>query len=152
MNIKAVFLSIFGMAVLSLTGCQSSNLSALSLVPNDSQTVSDAMNNGYWQLTQAEIDGKTLIISAPITLSVHNGEFSGQSGINRYRTEAKLQNGSLEVDNNIQTTRMAGPVNEMRLESDYLSALRRVNHYQRNGETLSLSGDGVSLQYRATQP
>ena len=50
------------------------------------------------------------------------------------------------------TTLMAGPVEAMRLESDYLEAMSAVKHLKREGDSLTISGDNSELQFRPAPP
>ncbi|SUO92775.1 META domain-containing protein [Suttonella indologenes] len=126
-----------------LSACQSSGLGSANgtLGPNHER--------GLWQLSQGSIDNRPLNTAlAPITLQTGEGEFSGNSGVNQYRVAVERSGSDLSVDENIQITRMAGDIEQMRLESDYLSALRRITKAKQQAEFLQLSGEGVELLFR----
>lgn len=136
--------ALAGAACLFLSACESTGLgsaqAALSL---------RAEHQGQWQLSQGSIDHRPLNTAlAPITLQAGNGEFSGISGVNQYRVAVQQNGGALSVDENIQITRMAGNIEQMRLESDYLSALRRVTQSAHQEGQLQLRGEGVELIFR----
>ncbi len=125
----------------TLCACLGSNLSAIATgVGETSESV--------WTLTQGNLDGKPLpITNTAITLQVDNNTFYGNSGINTYNAPVTAKGSRISVDN-IFTTLMAGDIENLKLETDYLSALQRVEKYERNENTLILTGKGVSLTYQ----
>ncbi|MBR1375615.1 MAG: META domain-containing protein [Cardiobacteriaceae bacterium] len=104
--------------------------------------------DGAWHLIDGNLDGKQISGNEKITLELSGGRASGFSGVNTYSTAARKFAGKLSVDEQIQITRMAGTVKEMRLESQYLQALRRVKSYKEEGNQLFLTGEGVELNFR----
>lgn len=139
-------LATMSMAAIVLSACQSSGLDTLSNLSPNAQNSPAA---GIWQLSQGSIDQRPLNTAlASITLQTGNGEFSGNSGVNQYRVKVQQQGAQLAVEEQIQITRMAGSIEEMRLESDYLSALRRVKQSSQQADSLLLSGDGVELIFK----
>ncbi|MBP3195180.1 MAG: META domain-containing protein [Cardiobacteriaceae bacterium] len=104
--------------------------------------------DGAWHLIDGNLDGKKINGNEKITLELSLGRASGFSGVNSYSTKAHKLAGKISVDEQIQITRMAGTVKEMRLESQYLQALRRAKSYKEQGNELVLTGDGVELHFR----
>ena len=64
----------------------------------------------------------------------------------------KIRGGNIEHPEPPTTTLMAGPVEAMRLESDYLEAMSAVKHLKREGDSLTISGDNSELQFRPAPP
>lgn len=149
---KLVFLTMLTTATL-LGGCLNATSNNLSTIAASSTPVAQKSNLGteYWQLRQATLDGKPLTIHTPISLHIQDGTVSGNSGVNQYHAQANLQNGTLTIKD-IVTTRMAGSIDNMRLESNYLSALRKVQNVKRDGNHLILSGEGTELHYQVSTP
>ncbi len=113
---------------------------------------SDLSNGEIWQLRQGELAGETFQPQTqPITLTfTAEGLIAGSTGINQYSAPVELRGNQFTLPNPIRTTRRAGTVELMRTENAYLSTLREINQYQRNGNQLTLSGDnGAVLIYNA---
>lgn len=138
-------IALLGMASLLLSACQNSGISSAV-----STLKSNPINHTQWRLSQGSIDHRPLNLAhGNITLTITpNGEFSGNSGINQYRVAVQQQGAQLSVDEKIQTTRMMGSVEQMHLESEYLSALRRVTQSTEQNGKLQLIGEGVELQFQ----
>ena len=60
----------------------------------------------------------------------------------------KIRGNTIEHTGETTITLMAGDMEAMRLESDYLEAMRVVNNLKREGDQLTISGDGIELQFR----
>ncbi len=105
----------------------------------------------YWRLLQGTLAGKAFSSDdANVTLVFDDNHLYGYSGVNRYRAPVSVKGHHIVLNGPIITTRMAGPLAAMRLESDYLSALRKITRYRRDGERLQMRGDdGVVLSFGA---
>lgn len=76
-----------------------------------------------------------------LTLDAATGKVAGMAGVNRFNGTFKQQDASLTFGPLI-TTRMAGPENEMKIESEYLATLGKVTGWKADGLNLSLfAGD-----------
>lgn len=87
---------------------------------------------------------QTVLADFPITAEFSaDGKLSGNSGVNTYSTTYKQDGASLTVDEAIATTKMAGPDEAMKQESDYLTTLKTVESFlidEKNGGQLVLMG------------
>lgn len=103
--------------------------------------------DGDWMLTAASVDGDDLDLSAgEVTLSVQGDRWGGRSACNQYSTTVTADGDSVTVGPTAGTE-MACVGGAMDLESSYLAALQRVTGAQRDGDMLTLSGDGVDLEF-----
>lgn len=102
-----------------------------------------------WQFLQGALEEKTFHDAGnEITLVFHDGRLSGHGGVNQYSAPVKVAGQEITLTGPIVTTRMLGPRAAMRLENDYLSALREVSHYRRSGAKLRLfGGQGMVLRF-----
>lgn len=142
---KMIFIGVLSLV---LSACQSTGM---HIMPTPTLSKLTAIKHPQWKLTQGSIDQHTLNLAyGEITLEITpESEFSGNSGINQYRVAVQQQGSQLVVSDGVHTTRMMGSVEEMRLESEYLSALRRITHSTEKDGTLQLSGEGVELLFKA---
>lgn len=135
------------MTALLLAACQAG-------VSGASQTTDNSGNSAHsgskWILVAGKVKGKPLNTKdGKITLIQEKDAFTGVSAINHYRVPVKIRGNTIEhPDEPPTTTLMAGPMEAMRLESDYLEAMRVVNNLKREGDQLTISGDGIELQFR----
>ena len=136
-------------SALLLDACTARNGENELLAPSHRERASAAQSS--WRLLQGTLAGKTFRgDGANVTLVFNGDHLSGYSGVNRYRAPVRVKGRHIAVNGPIITTRMAGPLAAMRLESDYLSALRKITRYRRDGEHLQLRGDdGVLLRFGA---
>ena len=106
--------------------------------------------SGQWVLVAGQLNGKALNVQdGTVTLNQGKDAFTGVSAVNHYRVPVKIRGNNIEhLDEPPTTTLMAGPMEAMRLESDYLEAMRVVNNLKREGDQLTISGDGIELQFR----
>jgi heat shock protein HslJ len=106
-----------------------------------------------WRLVNGTHGGNAipLVPGSDITLRVDGTEVGGRSGCNLY-------GGTLEVDgariiiNAVYMTEMACGEDVMAAESAYLAALGGVDSATRNGEALTLSGEGTELRFVLVPP
>ena len=104
-------------------------------------------------LVAGQLNGKPLNVQdGTVTLTQEKDAFTGVSAINHYRVPVKIRGGNIEHPEPPTTTLMAGPVEAMRLESDYLEAMSAVKHLKREGDSLTISGDNSELQFRPAPP
>ena len=127
------------MTALLLAACQSGASDALKITDDHGNS---PQHGGEWILVAGQVNGK-------ITLKQDKDAFTGISAINHYRVPVKIRGNTIEhPDEPPTTTLMAGPIEAMRLESDYLEAMSVVNNLKREGDQLTISGDGIELQFR----
>ena len=131
-----------------LAACQSGASGTNNLSANDGAP--PANNGGEWELVAGQINGKNLNLQdGKITLKQDKDAFTGISAVNHYRVPVKIRGERIEHSKEPPTTTlMAGSVEAMRLESDYLEAMSAVKNIKREGEQLIISGDGIELQFR----
>ena len=134
---KTSILTGLALSTLLLGGCAGESADSLSV---ETET---------WVLVEGQVDGKPLDVSnGEITLSFVDGEaMVGNGSVNNYRAPVAISGGRIEHTGPLITTRMAGPMPAMKLESEYLSALGEAEALQRNGNTLIITGEGDELTF-----
>ncbi|MFC2406828.1 MAG: META domain-containing protein, partial [Cardiobacterium sp.] len=96
-------------------------------------------SGSQWVLVAGQLNGKPLNVQdGTVTLTQEKDAFTGVSAINHYRVPVKIRGGNIEHPEPPTTTLMAGPVEAMRLESDYLEAMSAVKHLKREGDSLTI--------------
>lgn len=108
--------------------------------------------DGDWTLTAATLDGADLDLSpGPITLSVDGAKWSGTSACNQYFADV-TRDGDQVTLGAVGGTEMACDEPRMTLEGHYWSALQAVTSASRDGDSLVLTGDGVTLTFGTVVP
>ena len=132
---------------LLLAACQSGASDALKITDDHGNS---PQHGGEWILVAGQVKGKTLNVQdGKITLKQDKDAFTGISAINHYRVPVKIRGNTIEhTDEPPTTTLMAGSMEAMRLESDYLEAMSAAKTLKREGDQLTISGDGIELQFR----
>jgi heat shock protein HslJ len=107
-----------------------------------------------WELQAGTIDGAavTLVSGHPITLTMTGGEASGTAACNGYGAGVTLSGSGIEFSGLGATEMACAPAEVMESESQYLEALPRVTTYASTAESLTLTGDGVELDFIALPP
>ena len=102
-----------------------------------------------WVLVDGQVDGQPLKVdNGKITLSFVDGEaMVGNGSVNNYRAPVAISGGRIEHTGPLITTRMAGPMPAMKLESEYLSALGEAETLERSGDKLTITGEGDELHF-----
>lgn len=106
---------LLGLICVLLMGCEKQTL------PNGEYVMLDAPDN------------------AEITLSIDGNSFAGVAAINRYFGRFE-QNGSKISFKPAGSTMMAGPENLMRIESEYIQGLEKIESWQFENNHLTLNG------------
>ncbi|MBV7435347.1 META domain-containing protein [Cardiobacteriaceae bacterium TAE3-ERU3] len=134
---KASILTGLAFSALLLGACAGESADSLSV---ESET---------WVLVEGQVDGQPLDLSnGEITLSFVDGEaMVGNGSVNKYRAPVAISGGSIKHTGPLITTRMAGPIPAMKLESEYLSALGEAESLQRSGNNLVITGEGDELHF-----
>jgi heat shock protein HslJ len=81
-----------------------------------------------------------------------DGTLSGNAGVNQYSTKYKAAaDGTMTIDPQIATTKMAGPENLMAQERAYLAALPKTDTHAIDGDQLTLrdASGAVIVQFTA---
>lgn len=105
--------------------------------------------SGSWVLTSGRTTDGDLapVEGADVTLDVaEDGTVSGVSACNRYTGQVTVE-GAAVTFGPLASTRMACLGDLMVLETAYLAALDRVTTGAREGDVLTLRGDGVALTF-----
>lgn len=110
----------------------------------------DYLANSHWILTAGQYQGKPLNTAAgKITLNIEpNGQLNGVAAVNHYNIPTQIHGNRLEHTGTITTTRMAGSIPAMRLESNYLSAMRHADTLTVEENTLIIRGNTTELSFQ----
>ncbi len=113
-------------------------------------TDGDPFGDTTWVLTDSEVDGSplTLLDENPITIARTDDGIGGTAACNSYGGGATIDGSSIDITELFQTE-MACEPEVMDLETAYTSALGRVDTIAVDAETLTLTGEGVSLTFAA---
>lgn len=108
---------------------------------------------GDWRLTAGSDGGTALVLveGRDVTLTVAGSQVSGRSACNQYGGEIIVAEGRIRFGP-LSMTEMACEEPVMSLEAAYLAALAKVAAATRDGDTLTLIGDGVALTYERLAP
>jgi len=94
---------------------------------------------GSWSCYEFAVAGspQTVLSSAPITAEfAADGNLGGSAGVNNYSTMYSVQGEAISLTGEIITTKMAGPEDAMKQETDYLTTLPTATSFkiQPNGD------------------
>jgi heat shock protein HslJ len=137
------------LAVLALTaGCGSDDGTGTATEPTDVDLT------GSWILTDGTADGSALTLddTHPITLTVDGDQVSGTSACNNYMGQVTVSGDSVTFGPLGGTQMACMPASVMDLEQAYLAAMGTVDTAARDGDTLTLTGDGTSLTFAPVPP
>lgn len=112
----------------------------------------DPFGSGTWVLESGTVDGDALalVVDAPVTLIVDEGQVGGSSACNRYSGPITVDGDSVELGPGLAVTEMAClDPGVMELEAAYLAAIGRVDTATRADDRLVLAGEGVELTFSA---
>jgi heat shock protein HslJ len=112
--------------------------------------------DGDWYVGSGTVEGVDLALlpDRPLTLNLDALTASGSSGCNQFSGDVSVSGSGPDLEirfGPLSATEMACPGPAMGLESRYLAALDTVRTATVSDDTLTLTGDGVSLTLR-TQP
>lgn len=113
----------------------------------------EALAGTAWRLASMAGAPADAAARGPVTMAFDAaGRVAGHSGVNRYTMRAEAGSGWIRVSAGI-TTRMAGPPEAMRLESEVLARLQRAGAWRIDGDRLRLldaeGGELMTLQRAA---
>ncbi len=99
--------------------------------------------NGYWKISSVDGDDISQKQVHPfINFDKASGRFHGNSGVNIINGTYTVNGSNLKLEN-ISTTMMAGPEDDMELESEILDAINAAKKFKgKNGSVEILDGDG----------
>jgi heat shock protein HslJ len=108
---------------------------------------------GDWRLVSGTNAGAPipLVPGSDITMTVDGSQISGRSACNQYGGEIIVANGQVQFGP-LFMTEMACEEPVMASEAAYHAALAGVRAATRDGDTLTLSGEGVELIYERLAP
>ena len=139
-------LTAVALVAATLSGC-----AAPAPVPaDDTQPEATAVSdlNGEWQLTKAsDADGALAVNGIPVTLVIADDSASGQAPCNSYTGEVDIDGDSVEFGTIAQTLMACTDDARTELETRYLAALEEVSGSTLTDETLTLTGDSVTLHF-----
>jgi heat shock protein HslJ len=108
---------------------------------------------GAWILVDATVDGIPLVLldDYAVTMNIDGEEIGGRAACNSYGGSLVL--GDTEFGStDVFQTEMGCEGAAMSLEYAYLSALTRAGSWDRTGDVVELTGDGVSLTFEIVAP
>jgi len=120
--------------------------------------------DGDWQLRSAEVDGSALILTAsrPLGLTLetgagdNNAELQGPcnylgGGVSGANDVIPDDSTDLGFTVGFSTAVLCAPA-IARLEAAYVAAIGRIDHAERHGDVLTLTGPGVTLVFDRVAP
>lgn len=116
-------------------------------------SVTESDLDGSWRLTGGVHGGDPipLIDDAPITMTVDGSEIGGRSACNHYGGQLAVDGRSISLGAMTMTEMGCdGPI--MESEAAYIAALADVERFDRSGEALTFTGEGVELTYDLVPP
>lgn len=108
---------------------------------------------GDWRLVDGRIDGAPipLVEGTDVTMSVDGSSISGRAACNQYGGQLELVDGTLRFGV-MSMTEMACEEPVMALEAAYIAALSHIRSAVRDGDRMTLAGEGVSLVFERLAP
>jgi heat shock protein HslJ len=141
---RSSILAAVALVAATLSGC------AAPAPADNTQPEATAVSdlNGEWQLTKAsDADGALAVNGIPVTLAIADDSASGQAPCNSYTGEVDIDGDSVEFGTIAQTLMACTDDARTELETRYLAALEEVSGSTLTDETLTLTGDSVTLQF-----
>jgi putative lipoprotein len=145
---KALFRTTSSNPVLTRGATQSADLLLIAAaVDGNGSTGATARQIAGVPWAATEIAGRALIAEdTPEIVFNSNGEFSAFGGCNRLRGRAEVSGTQIRFPDPIAATQMACAEPQMKLEADFLDALRETTAYTRNGGVMSFqNAAGVTV-------
>jgi heat shock protein HslJ len=104
---------------------------------------------GAWQLVSGSLDGEQipLLDSHPITMSIEGDTVGGVASCNSYGGSYTLSDGEVSFSALFQTEMACSPEEAMAAESAYLDGITRVSSVTASDDSMTLSGEGVELEF-----
>lgn len=104
-----------------------------------------------------ELNGKKFRLSnmlegTEITISIENGSFVGNSGVNLYNIPFELKNNEITIGEHGMSTLMAGPEQDMKAEDEYLKLLNSAKYISFDNYNLCIkTADNQILLFDLTE-
>lgn len=104
-----------------------------------------------------ELNGKKFRLSnmlegTEITISIENGSFVGNSGVNLYNIPFELKNNEITIGEHGMSTLMAGPEQDMKAEDEYLKLLNSAKYISFDDYNLCIkTADNQILLFNLTE-
>ena len=104
-----------------------------------------------------ELNGKKFRLSnmlegTEITISIENGSFVGNSGVNIYNIPFELKNNEITIGQNGMSTLMAGPEEDMKAEDEYMKLLNSAKYISFDNYNLCIkTADNQILLFDLTE-
>lgn len=108
-----------------------------------------------WQLVRLEMDNEEirLLESSLVSFAcTPSGEVSGLASINRYSGSIVTAGSRIDRWNPLRVTRMAGPPELMKQESQYLAALSKTTRMSKFGRKLILEDSRAGIRLEFVEP
>ena len=128
---------------------------ALPLMGCSGDSGPDVDVTGSWVLVSGRTaDGPLgLAPGSRVSLTFADGQAGGKAPCNDYGSGYEVDGDELDLDGDGMSSTLAGCDGDQgELERAYLSALGDVDTVVRDADRLTLSGDGVELEFRSTPP
>ncbi|MCU1425768.1 MAG: uncharacterized protein JWM51_2059 [Microbacteriaceae bacterium] len=144
-------IALLALVSLALTGCADGGHSGeggggrgSGGTPGASEPAPDVV--GEWVLAEgSDAEGSLRNLGTPVTLVLTDeSTVAGMAPCNSYAGDYALTAASLSFT---AVTRTEVACSSLSVESRYFAALERVDHVERSGETLTLTGDDVTLSF-----
>lgn len=120
------------LALALVAGCSSGETPAEEPAAEETTQEAVSLEGTSWNCISFNAGGvpSEVPTDAPITAEFNDGTMSGNATINSYSTSYETDGGNITLGSEITTTKMAGPDDKMRQESDYLTALGTVKTFK----------------------
>jgi len=137
-SIRPLLAAALAISALALTGCAGSS---------DDAVGEPQILRGDWVLVQAtDAAGEIALGDARVTLGFHEAT-GGVAACNSYSATVEGGPGEIEVSDVVQTEMACVPVENMLVESRYLSAFARSHTAEYVGSGLILTGKHIELKF-----
>ena len=110
---------------------------------------------GSWVLVSGSTAAGPLEVApgSRVSLTFEDGQAGGRAPCNDYSSDYEVHGAELDLDGDGMSRTLAGcDGRQGELESAYLSALGDADTVARDGDTLTLSGEKIALEFRLTAP
>ena len=138
------------LAILAAVTLVAGALAGCAAPADDAEPEATAVSdlNGEWQLTKAsDAAGALTGNGTPVTLVIADDSASGQAPCNSYTGAVEIDGESVAFGTIAQTLMACTDDARTELETRYLAALEEVSGSTVTGDTLTLTGDTVTMQF-----
>jgi heat shock protein HslJ len=117
-----------------------------STASTPSADLADAIEGRIWRAVS--FDGQPVIAGTSITLKVDNGRVSGKGGCNGYGGSAEIRGDAVKFSAIFSTKMACMADGVMHQEQHYFDVLQGATRGELRGDTLVLSGERGTLEFR----